>query len=289
MSFTLRFHAPTSLEYFAALVADEHSVQLLEAAIAIGMDELPALDVQGVVSEIDELALRLKRRLPADAGPRQKLQLLTHYFHGELGFAGNVNNYYERGNSYVHQVLATRRGIPITLALIFMELATQIGLHARGVSFPGHFLVKMSLPHVELLIDPFTGKAVSREALAEQLAPLHLASSQTAGVELPLEVFLQSATPREILARVLRNLKAIHRSAEDWPRLLAVQHRLVLLLPNEPVEWRDRGLAQEALGQWQGAADDLAHYLQHVPDAADRESISARLLALGGRGAPRWH
>jgi len=289
MSFSLRFHAPTPLEYFAALVDDEHSLQLLEAAIAIGMDEVPKLDVQGVLSEIDELALRLKRRLPADAGPSQRLQLLTHYFHHELGFAGNVNNYYERGNSYVHQVLSSRRGIPITLALIFMELATQLGLHARGVSFPGHFLVKLRLPHGELLLDPFSGQSVSREALAEQLAPLRQESSLPSGVELPLEVFLQSATPREILARMLRNLKAIHLHAQDWPRLLAVQHRLVLLLPGEPVEWRDRGLTLETLGQWQSAAEDLAHYLEQCPGAADHEGISARLRALRGRDAPRWH
>lgn len=289
MSSSLRLHAPTPLEYFAALVADEHSLHLLEAAAAIAQDDFPELDVQGVLAEVDTLAMRLKRRLPADAAPSHRLRLLTHYFHQELGFAGNVNNYYERGNSYVHHVLSSRRGIPVTLAVIFMELAGQMGLQARGISFPGHFLVKLRLPQGEVLLDPFSGRSVSREALAEQLAPLREEAGLPQGVELPLEAFLQNATPREILARMLRNLKAIHRHAEDWPRLLAVQHRLVLLLPDEAIEWRDRGLTLETLGQWQSAADDLAHYLQRSPRAADRAAIAQRIASLRGRGAPRWH
>ena len=101
MAGPLQFEAPTALDYFASLVADDASFALLEAAIAVAQDEYPDLDVQGVLAQIDELAERLRRRLPADAAPLQRLRLLNHYFFHELGFAGNVNDYYDRGNSYL--------------------------------------------------------------------------------------------------------------------------------------------------------------------------------------------
>lgn len=289
MTSSLRLHAPTALEYFAALVAEDEGLNLLEAAASIAQDEYPQLDVQAVLSEVDNLAERLRQRLPADAAPSHRLRLLNRYFREELGFAGNLNNYYERGNSYLHQVLATRRGIPIALAVIYMELAALIGLQARGVSFPGHFLVKLHLPQGEVMLDPFTCRSLSREALEEALQPYR----QRAGVgpegEPPLELFLQSAAPRQVLARMLRNLKEIHRSERDWPRLLGVQQRLVLLLPNEPGELRDRGLVQESLEHWSGAMADLEGYLQAQPTAVDAPEIRARLQFLRERHSPPLH
>ncbi|MEI7465173.1 MAG: transglutaminase-like domain-containing protein, partial [Burkholderiales bacterium] len=144
MSRKFQYALPTSLDYFSALVADDSSLSLLEAAASIGLDEYPQLDLQAVLAEVDELADRLRRRIPADVVPLQRLRWLNRYFFHELGFRGNVNNYYDPGNSYVHEVLRTRRGIPITLAILYVEMATHIGLRAHGVSFPGHFLVKVS-------------------------------------------------------------------------------------------------------------------------------------------------
>src|SRR6218665_3026808 len=209
MSSKLRLHAPTPLEYFATLVAEDEGLNLLEAAAAIAQDEFPDLDVQAVLGEVDLLARRLVQRLPADASARHKLRLLTRYFHDELGFAGNVNNYYERGNSYIHHVLATRRGIPISLAVVFLEIAAQLGLQAQGVSFPGHFLVRLKLGDGDVVLDPFTGRSLSRERLDEVLQTYRHGSSLPEAAELPLERFLQAAAPREILARMLRNLKEI--------------------------------------------------------------------------------
>ena len=286
---SLRLSAPTPLEYFATLVADDASLNLLEAAISIAQDEVPGLDTQAVLAEVDTLAARLHQRLPADASPAHRLRLLTRYFHAELGFAGNVNNYYERGNSYIHQVLETRRGIPISLAVIFIELAAQIGLRVQGVAFPGHFLVKLRIDAHEVVIDPFTGQSLSRGRLDEFLQAYRQGSGLPDDVELPIELFLQAAAPRQILARMLRNLKEIHRVAEDLPRLLAVQQRLVLLLPDDATERRDRGLVLEALGHWPMAAADLAHYLEQAPQAADAEALRQRLHALRERGDPPLH
>jgi len=289
----LLFAVPTALEYFATLVADDASLSLTEAAAAVAQDEFPALDIAAVLAEVDTLSERLRRRLPADAAPLQRLRLLNRYFFEELGFAGNVNDYYRADNSFLHVVLETRRGIPITLAVLYIDMAAQIGLQAAGVSFPGHFLVKLQLDRIgrsaEVIIDPFTGHSLSQEELADRLAPYKANRGLTGPFDVPLGLFLQSATPREVLARMLRNLKEIHRSTQDWPRVLAVQRRLTILLPDAFEELRDRGLAQAELGLVTQAIEDLSGYLRLLPDAPDRMAIAARIEQLSGHGGPSLH
>ncbi len=281
--------APTALDYFAALVADDQAFALLEAAIVVAQDDYPQLDAQAVLAGIDALAERLQRRVPADASPMHRLRVLNRYFFDELGFGGNVNDYYDPRNSYLNEVLATRRGIPITLALLYIELATQLRLQARGVSFPGHFLVKLHMPQGEVVIDPFSGRSLSREELDERLAPYRRRHGLPGDDEMPLGLFLQSATPREVIARLLRNLKEIHRTAGDWPRLLAVQQRLVRLLPDEPIERRDRGLVWAQLGRNDDALADLQHYLDACPDADDAPALRMQLARLRPARPPRLH
>jgi regulator of sirC expression with transglutaminase-like and TPR domain len=284
MAGPLSFETPTALEYFATLVADDASLSLVEAAASIAQDEFPRLDTQAVLAEIDALALKLKTRFPADAVPVQRLRWLNRFFFQELGFAGNVNDYYDPHNSFLHRVLETRRGIPITLAILYMELATQIGLRARGVSFPGHFLVKLRMhtgqQHGEVVIDPFSGQSLSREELDELLAPYKRSRGLQGDFDVPMGLFLQSAVPREVVARMLRNLKEIHRNVQAWPRLLPVMQRLVVLLPQAWEERRDRGLLYAELGLFDAAARDLRTYLDQVDDAPDREMVAQRLAAL---------
>ncbi len=289
MSDTLRFEVPTALQYFASLVAEDDGFNLLEAAISLAQDEHPQLDPQGVMAQVDALAERLKRRIPADAAVLQKLRFLNRYFFQDLGFAGNVNNYYDPRNSYLHEVLGTRRGIPITLALLYIELASQIGLSARGVSFPGHFLVKLRASKGEVVIDPLSGHSLSREELEQRLQPYRRQHGLSGDHEVPLGLFLQAAPPRDVIARMLRNLKEIHRTAEDWPRLLAVCDRLVVLLPQDWVERRDRGLTLAEIGRDAAAAEDLALYLRHLPEADDAPALRERLHALRGDGRGPLH
>jgi regulator of sirC expression with transglutaminase-like and TPR domain len=280
----LIFEAPTALEYFASLVADDASLSLTEAAIAIAQDDHPKLDTQAVLAEIDALAYRLKKRIPPDAVPVQRLRWLNRFFFQEMGFGGNVNDYYDPRNSYLHALLETRRGIPISLSVLYIELATQIGLTARGVSFPGHFLVKLRMQtgqhHGEVVIDPFTGHSLSREELDELVAPYKRNRGLLGEFDAPLGLFLQAAPARDVLARILRNLKEIHRTAEEWPRLLAVQKRLVILLPQAWEERRDRGLTYAELGFDELAMHDLGSYLEHVSEAPDRAAIAERLAGL---------
>ena len=289
MAGPLHFETPTALQYFASLVAEDEGFSVLEAAIAVAQDEYPKLDAQDALAQVDELADRLRRRIPADAPPLQRLRLVNRYFFHELGFSGNVNDYYDAGNSYLPEVLRTRRGIPITLAVIYIEVATQVGLTASGVSFPGHFLVKLRMPRGEVIIDPFSGQSLSREELDERLMPYRRQRGLVGDFEVPLGLFLQSAPPRDVIARLLRNLKEIHRSAEDWTRLLPVMERLVILLPEAWDERRDRGLVLAELGRFDGAANDLAAYLDHCPDAEDAAALQDRLVEWRGGCDPRLH
>lgn len=272
-----------SLDYFAYLVKQDDCIPLFEAALAIAQDATPELDLAEPQAELDVLAAKLQRRLPSDASHVQKLRMLNHFFYQELGFSGNINNYYDPENSYLHRVIATRRGIPISLAMIYMELAQQIGLDVKGVSFPGHFLMKLSVQSGEIILDPFNGISLSREELEERLEPY--VEQQNALSDAPLGAFLQAAEPREILVRMLRNLKALFLEQESWERLLGVQERLVVVLPDEVTEIRDRGLAYANLECPQAALKDLEAYLAERPYAADSESLRSKLPEL--RGASR--
>ena len=276
----LSFDQPTPLEYFASLVESDGEFTLFEAAVSLAQDEYPEMDVQTVLGEVDQLLARLRRRLAADAGLVQKLRVLNQFFYQDLGFGGNANDFYDPDNSFIHRLLYTRRGIPITLAVLWMELAQGLGLAVRGVGFPGHFLVKVNLPMGQVVIDPLTGKSMSREELSERLEPYRKRSGLLDELETPLGLYLQTAPSRDIIARMLRNLKEIHKSQNDWQRLLAVQERLVILLPQSWPEYRDRGLAHAELGHIEQALSDLECYLVHAEDQVNLDAIADWVDAL---------
>jgi regulator of sirC expression with transglutaminase-like and TPR domain len=267
-----------TLDYFASLVQQDESIPLFEAALAIAQDSEPELDLTAQQIEVDTLAAKLRRRLPADASHVQKLRMLNHFFYHELGFAGNLNDYYDPDNSYLHRVITTRRGIPISLAVVYMELGQQIGLDVKGISFPGHFLMKLSVQSGDIILDPFNGTSLSREELEERLEPYFIQQNYRA--DIPLATYLQDAHPREILVRMLRNLKALFSEQLQWQRVLGVQQRLVILLPDEIIERRDRGLAYAHLECPQAALQDLEAYLAERPYASDAKAIQSKLADL---------
>lgn len=273
----MSFATPSALDYFATLVADDHSLPVLEAAVVVAQDEEPALDVQGTLAQVDELGERLLQRIPPDAAPLQRLRLLNPYFFHELGFAGNVNNYYDPANSLIPQVLRTRRGIPITLALIYIEIAARLGLVAQGVAFPGHYLVKLKMPLGEIVIDPFDGRSLGREELDERLLPFRKRLGLAPEDEAPLGLFLQAASARETLTRLLANLKELYSSTQDWARLAQVQQRLVVLLPQMHNERRDLALALAQCGRHGQAVEALSGYLQRCPGAGDAAAMRLQL------------
>ena len=271
---------PTVLEYFAALVQSDAGFPLLEAAVSLAQDEYPDLDVAQVLADVDQLAARLKRRLPADAGPLQKLRTLNQFFFRDLGFGGNINDFHDPDNSYLSVVLRTRRAIPISLAVLWLELAQGMGLAARGIAFPGHFMLKVNLPNGQVVIDPLDGQSLSRESLLERLEPYRDSVAMADDSEAPLGLFLQTASARDIITRMLRNLKQIHSEQQDWVRLIAVQDRLIVLQPQAWSEYRDRGLAQAGQGNFRLALADLEFYLTQAQAVDDRGAIAWRVAEL---------
>ncbi len=277
----------TPIDYFATLVKlddDNDSIPLTEAALSIAQDVYPKLDLAAVQSELDRLSSILKARLPADAPAVQRLRALNRYFFRELGFSGNRNDYYDPDNSYLNRVLERRRGIPISLAVLYMELGQQIGLPLRGISFPGHFLVKLKVRAGDIFLDPYSGLSLSREQLEERLAQFFDARGLDVPTDLALIPSIQEASSRDILMRMLRNLKSVYHDRKDFDRLLEVQNRLVVLLPEVSTERRDRGLIYAQLECPRAALEDLDFYLTEAPDAAEapeiRETISVLRNAL---------
>ncbi|OGS96975.1 MAG: transglutaminase [Gallionellales bacterium RBG_16_56_9] len=267
-----------ALDYFTSLVQQDDSIPLFEAAVSIAQGTSPQLDLLAAQLEVDAFAERLRRRLQADASDLQKIRLLNHLFYRELGFGPNLNHFFDPDNSYLDRVIATRRGIPISLAVIYMELAQQIGLQFRGVCFPGHFLLKVPLPAGAVVLDPMSGASLSQAELEERLAPYW--EQQPALAQKPVSAFLRAATAREILVRMLHNLKTIFLENQQWQALLEVQQRLVILLPDDIIERRDRGSTYATLECPQAALQDLEAYLQKRPNAADATDIRARLPQL---------
>ncbi len=276
----LSFDVPTPLAYFASLVQSDKGFPLLEAAASLGQDEYPDLSVQQVLGEFDQLLARLKRRIPPDAVPLQRLRLLNQFFFVTLGFGGNINNYYDPENSFISSMMRTRRGIPVTLAVLWMELAQALDLNAQGVGFPGHFMLKVTLPKGQVVIDPFDGKSLSRDQLTERLEPFQQRHGLADDFEAPLGLYLQALPARDIVARMLRNLKEIYKSQQDWPRLLAVMDRLIVLLPQAWSEYRDRGLVYSELNDARHAVLDLECYLAHTPNGSDQQAVELRLNEL---------
>ena len=281
----LNLSPPTPLSYFASLVQSDEQFPLLEAAASLAQDEEPTLDVQQVLDDVARLVKRVKARMPEAADDLTRLANLTQVFYKDLGFGMNANDYYAPENSYIFDVLRTRRGIPISLAVIWLELAQALDLQAQGISFPGHFLVKVTLEGGLVVLDPLTGESLGLDSLSDRLSPYRAPEDQFAAPDLdegetPLGLYLQACPPRDMLARMLRNLKEIFRSQEDWPRMLQVLERLVVLLPEAWDERRDRGLVHAELGHVHQALQDLRQYLEAVPAAPDTAALRNRVSEL---------
>jgi regulator of sirC expression with transglutaminase-like and TPR domain len=268
------------LDYFTSLVAEDEHFPLTEAAVAVAQHAYPDLDVQGVLDKIDQWGNKLKKQITPDTPPIQRLQLLKHFFYNELGFGPNPNDFYAPENSYLHQIIENRRGIPISLAILMMELGQQIGLNIRGVSFPNHFMMRISLQQGEIIMDPLTGDSLSKNQLQEMLDPYLDAKGYRGELSLPLNIFLRASSPREILSRFMRNLKMIYSEDERWERLLGIQERLVILLPDSTEEVRDRGLIFAQLEYVRPAIADLHRYLSEMPGAEDAADIRGHITTL---------
>lgn len=272
------------LDAFARLLAgDDAKIDLARACLMIAEDAYPGIDVEHYLEQIERFAMRLRDRLPQASGAEERVVALNQFLFEDLGFWGNTDEYYDPRNSYLNDVIERKTGIPITLAVLYMEVGRRIGLPLEGVSFPGHFLVRLRLRGGMLVLDPFGGGAPqSEDELRERLQRV-IPEGATGGVpvaELPLDQFLEPATKRQILARVLRNLKGIYREADKPERLLEVLNRILVVTPEAHGDLRDRGLVYQKLEAFRAALKDLSEYLQREPEAEDFEEVRARVMEL---------
>jgi len=274
---------------FAELMArDEAEIDLARACLLIAEDAYPGLDVDGYLGEIERFAVRLRGRLPPGESAEERVLELNRFLFDDLGFAGNADHYYDPRNSYLNEVLDRRTGIPITLSVLYMEIGRRIGLALEGVSFPGHFLVRLRLRGAMLVLDPFSGGETQSEAdLRERLRRV-IPEGATGGVpvdELPLDSFLEPASKRQILARLLRNLKGIYLGADRPQRLLDVLNRTLIVTPEAHGELRERGLLYQRMEAYRAALKDLQDYAALEPEAPDIEDVRAMVLELSARCA----
>lgn len=283
---------PSDTRLEALLKDESDGYSLAEACLLIAADAYRDLDVNHYLAEIERMAARLRGRMPSSPNAQAKVIALNQFLFDELGFAGNADDYYDPKNSYLNEVIDRRRGIPISLSIIYMELGRKIGLPLEGVSFPGHFLVRLGLRGRTLVLDPFSGGAPLAESDLRKLlkrviagssagsgrVPQHAADDVAA--QLPLDQFLEPAGHRQILARVLRNLKNIYREKDEPQKQLQVLNRLLLVSPDAHAELRDRGLVYRRLEAFRAALRDLGDYLEREPDAADADEIRARVVEL---------
>ena len=277
------------LEAFELAVRqDDARIDLARACLLIAQDAYPGLDVERYLVEIEGLAIRLRARLHNRGSAEEKVMALNQFLFGDLGFVGNARDYYDPRNSYLNEVIDRKTGIPITLAIVYMEIGRRIGLPLAGVSFPGHFLVRLKLRGGTLVLDPFTGGTPQSDQELRRRLERVVPENARGGVplgELPLDQFLEPASKRQILSRVLRNLKGIYREADKPERMLEVLNRMLVVSPDASSELRDRGYLYQRLECWRPALKDLTDYLQREPDAPDHEDVRASLLDLSARCA----
>jgi regulator of sirC expression with transglutaminase-like and TPR domain len=259
----------------------DDELPLLDTALLIARDEYPQLDAGSYAARLQAYADDLKPRLGDNADLPATLTTINRYLFEELGFAGNNQQYDDPRNSYLNEVFDRKLGIPISLAVVQIELMRRLGLPLDGISFPGHFLVRLPVDDGILVMDPYNkGRPVSADELRERASP-HLGGRPPDDVQL-IEI-LAPATHRAILARMLRNLNGLYLERADWERVARTSDRLVKITPEAAEAWRDRGLAYRELGHDQGAREDLARYLQMQPGADDEEAVRAALVEVSGR------
>jgi regulator of sirC expression with transglutaminase-like and TPR domain len=268
-----------SLARFCEVVAaPEPDIDLAYAAFLIASLEYPQLDLDEQLGVLDSLASGALHRLGSRhqylLDPLFCLNTLSEYLFDEVGFQGDRENYYDPRNSFLNDVLSRRRGIPISLSLLCIEVGKRLGIPVIGIGMPGHFLVRHK-DQDDLFVDPFyKGILLSEEECAQRL-------KQLVETDFVWDTgLLDPVGNREILTRVLRNLKAIYRQSEDHTRLLKVVELLVVLRPGEPLERRDRGLAHFALSHWKEAGEDLQFFLDAVGPGEDVDAITRLMTAI---------
>ncbi|TAE57480.1 MAG: hypothetical protein EAZ76_07130 [Nostocales cyanobacterium] len=263
----MNFSSPRQYFYQEIQQPDE-AINLAKAALYIAQEEYPHLDPEEYLNAFDTMATELEDRLPSSPYPLRMIQSINQYLYEELGFSGNKIDYYDPRNSFLNDVIERRTGIPITLSLVYMEVAKRVNFPMVGIGMPGHFLIRPDIADIEIFVDAFNGGEVMfTQDCQERLSQIYQQS-----VTLRPE-FLDVVSNKHFLARMLTNLKYIYLKNQDLEKTLSVVERILLLFPDVSLEIRDRGLLYYQLGHFTQAVEDLQIYLRKVPDAEDGDII----------------
>jgi regulator of sirC expression with transglutaminase-like and TPR domain len=261
---------------FTALVqVADTGIDLARAALYLAAEEYPALEVASYVARLEAMA-RDAAAIPLEtAAPLGRLLALNHYLFAEQGFIGNSENYYDPRNSFLNEVLDRRTGLPITLSVVYLELGWRLELPVAGVGMPGHFVVGFYPEGAPRYVDVFRqGLLLDRDDCIARLR------EQAGGDFTFRDEYLAPVGKRQILTRMLTNLKHLYAQRGDWDRALGTIERLLLLQPDAPDEVRDRGLVQMRRGALRAAQTDLERYLQLAPRADDRRAVREQIALI---------
>jgi regulator of sirC expression with transglutaminase-like and TPR domain len=272
---------PGPRERFAEIAARQDAdIDLAEAALQIAAEEYAALDVGACLARLDALADEAAPRVRAAQDTLERVEELVRFFE-EHGFRGNTLDYYDPRNSFLNEVLERRLGIPITLSLVYLAVGQRVGIPFHGVSFPGHFLLRCEVPEGLVVVDAFEHAVLDRDACQRRLD-----AALPVPALLDPELHLRPARPREILARLLGNLKRIWAERGDLERTLGCCDRILLLAPDEPGELRDRALVYESLACYSAAAADLDRLLECAPGHPEAAALRAKRDVLRAKRGP---
>ena len=262
----------------------DEDVSLAEGALWIAASEYPGLAIDDYLACLHDMAAKLRGRLRADIATAEKLMALNHYLFDELGFSGNSDDFYDPRNSFLNEVIERRVGIPITLGVSYIEIGRRIGLGLHGISFPGHFLVKCALRDGVVVLDPYSrGVSLDADELQQRLRAAGSPGDVDGAI---LAHLLGAASNKEVLGRMLRNLKGIYVERADWLRALSASERVIALLPDDAgEEYRDRAGIYLKLECIRAALGDFNTYLRQCPGAADAETVTAQIAELAPRVA----
>ena len=253
----------------------EENIDLGRAALTIAQIEYPDLDVGHYLSCIDSLAMEVARCCPAEADVYRTIAALNHVLFNQHGFRGNQKDYYDPRNSFLNQVIERKTGIPISLSVLYMEVAQRAGLKLDGVGFPGHFMVKYVCDRDEIIIDPFfDGGIKSREDLTRLIHEMY------GGKAVLTDELLQAAGKKQILKRMLTNLKMVYAQKNDMVKSLSVLDRLVILDPASATDIRDRGAIYLQLECFTQSREDFERYLRLAPNADDAAEVREQVVSL---------
>jgi regulator of sirC expression with transglutaminase-like and TPR domain len=266
-------------ESFASLVGrrvEDERIDLTRAALTIARTEYPDLDIERYARRVEELAQRVRTRIQDPGEPDPTMAALKFVLFQEEQFQGNRDDYYDRRNSLLNDVLDRKLGIPITLSLLYMEVARRVGFRVFGVGMPGHFLVKYyDIDGREVLIDPYNGGRV----LTPQDCQRRLDEIYSGQMPLRPE-FLLPVSRRQMLTRILNNLKSIYLSSRNFRKALPIVDMVLAIYPRSPEDVKQRALLRYSLGQLRGALDDFDEYRKMSPEASDADEIRETALSI---------